>query len=119
RQSSFDKLLINYINNGKPVYGGSAGAIIFGKDVRSSSEFKKATKKEARGLNVLFGYSVIPHYNIKTQTRFNQPLIAIPERSGVYLENKQVNVFGFEPSYLIKDNKVVRLTVNQKKKTLL
>src|SRR3989344_9605702 len=35
RSSKFDKLLIEFLNSGRPIYGGSAGAIIFGKNINT------------------------------------------------------------------------------------
>jgi dipeptidase E len=112
RQSNFDRYLVNYINRGKPVYGGSAGAIILGKDVRTAPEARELDEKNSAGLNILFGYSVYCHYdpsqNIKNiQRRLKHPLIAIPEKSGVYIEGGDLEVFGFEPIRIIMDKEEI------------
>ncbi|MGQ9468692.1 MAG: Type 1 glutamine amidotransferase-like domain-containing protein [Nitrososphaerales archaeon] len=115
RQSNFDKYLTNYIKKGKPVYGGSAGAIIFGLDVRTAPEAQNSNENEAKGLNAIFGYSVCTHYNpfkvdiMKIYKRYKCPIIAIPERSGAYIKGKVLEVVGFEPLYLTEEDGIVSL----------
>ena len=40
RESGFDMYLHEVVSNGIPIYGGSAGAIILGKDIRTTPEAK-------------------------------------------------------------------------------
>ena len=94
-KNNLDKKLIDYLKKGGVVYGGSAGAIIFGKDIRTVDEENDMNYPQFLGLNFLRGYSVICHYsksldrkifesvkNIKTK------IIALPENSGILLDVK-------------------------------
>ena len=67
RESKFDILLEKYLKNGGFVYGGSAGAIIFGKSIETSSHADKniVGLTELSGLNMLNGFDVWCHYNPK------------------------------------------------------
>jgi dipeptidase E len=120
RQSNFDKYLMKYIKKGKPVYGGSAGAIILGLDVRTAPEAQNLNENEAKGINVIFGYSVYPHYNpskvnvIEISKKYKCPIIAIPERSGAYIEGSILEVIGFESLYLTRENELISLAPGQK-----
>jgi len=118
-QSNFDQYLINYIKRGNPVYGGSAGAIILGKDIRTAPEARDLDENNSMGLNILSGYSVYCHYdpsqNIKNiQRNLKHSLIAIPERSGVYIEGRDLEVLGFEPICIIMDKEEIILRPGKK-----
>jgi dipeptidase E len=120
RKSKFDKYLIDYIKQGKPVYGGSAGAIVLGFDIRTAPEAQNLDEKEAKGINAIFGYSVYAHYNpskvdiMEISKKYKTPIIAIPERSGAYIEGRKIEAVGFEPLYLTTENEIVSLSPGQK-----
>lgn len=67
KESKFDILLEKYLKNVGFVYGGSAGAIIFGKSIETSSHADKniVGLTELSGLNMLNGFDVWCHYNPK------------------------------------------------------
>ncbi|MEM2661609.1 MAG: Type 1 glutamine amidotransferase-like domain-containing protein [Nitrososphaeria archaeon] len=121
-KSGFDRYLINYINKDKPVYGGSAGAIILGLDVRTAPEAQNLSENEAKGLNAIFGYSVYAHYTpskvnlMKISKKCGCPIIGIPERSGAYIKDDILEVVGFEPLYLAREDGLVSLNPGQKLK---
>lgn len=120
RKNDFDKRLLRYINSGNPVYGGSAGAVILGADVRTAPESKDLDHNSAKGLNVLSGYSVYAHYDarkVNIQQLFEknkQPTIAISERSGAYIEDNLLEVIGFEDVRLVNDKGITTLKLGQK-----
>jgi dipeptidase E len=108
RYSSFDRHLRVYANGGGIVYGGSAGAVILGKDIRTISHMDRneIALTEVNCLNLAEDHSVYPHYAPQddrfieafVQT-YHQPVLAIPERSGVVIESGRMRSVGFEPSY--------------------
>jgi len=107
--SHFNEYLFNSLSRGIPVYGGSAGAIILGKDIRTAPEAKGIDEKFSDGIDVLFGYSVFPHFNSKEN--INQiyeknklPLILLPENSGAYIQGNILTVYGFESIIIIDKN---------------
>ena len=65
RESGFDRLLVKYITKDLPVFGGSAGAIILGRDIGTAYFGGDADKNEVelkvlKGLDVARGYSMLP-----------------------------------------------------------
>lgn len=106
--SGFDRHLRVYANRGGIVYGGSAGAVVLGKDIRTISgmDRNEIALTEVNCLNLAEDHSVYPHYAPRddrfieafVQT-YQQPVLAIPERSGVVIESGRMRSVGFEPSY--------------------
>ena len=66
--SNYEKI-VEYIKNGGTVFGGSAGAIIFGKDIDCCSldDKNKIGLKDTRGFNLLSDYSILCHLNNKNR----------------------------------------------------
>lgn len=107
-QSGFDHDLKAYADAGGIVYGGSAGAVVLGKDIRTVSHMDQNLVNliEVNGLNLIQDHSVWPHYQsaldhlIEDFVRARQqPVLAIPERSGIIADSGLFRVVGFEPSY--------------------
>ena len=117
RKTKFLTALKKYIERGNTVYGGSAGAIILGRDIRTASFGGDADANDARvrnfhGLNLLKDFTVQCHYKQEQDreiTDFVQKtglvVIALPERSGLYVEDKHIQVKGFEPAVLFKKDR--------------
>lgn len=104
QEADFGKLLHEYVRGGGIVYGGSAGAIILGKDLRTAPEVRKANPDNYEGLNLLGGYSVVCHYDSleRDMTKelvkvTNSPIIAIPENSGVIRSGEELLIVGGSP----------------------
>lgn len=104
QEADFGKLLREYVKGGGIVYGGSAGAIILGKDLRTAPEVKKASLDNYEGLNFLGGYSVVCHYDPLERDAAkelvevtNSSIIAIPEDSGVIRSGKELLIVGGSP----------------------
>ena len=111
--SDFDRYLRTYAQEGGIVYGGSAGAVILGKDIRtvSSMDSNAIGLAEVNCLNLANGYAVWPHYQTGNDAlieefvhRYHQPVLAISERSGVVVESGKLYSVGFEASYQFGDN---------------
>lgn len=64
RTSGLDRVLVEAIAGGLPVFGGSAGAIILGADIATwvPDGMVRPSPEAARGLDVLDGFSVWPEY---------------------------------------------------------
>lgn len=115
RTNGFDILLKQFVKNGGVVYGGSAGAIILGKDVRTAPETKHGNLQDFSGLDLLGGLSVLCHYEhnngkevLELIRNINCPVIAISERSGVICEDGKLTVIGYEPAFLFSGNGVFK-----------
>jgi len=114
RQSNFDKKLLKFIKDGGIIYGGSAGAIILGKDILTSSDNNENVKDNFDGLNLINNYSVWCHYNNEDEKIFDyiksrrNNVIAISEKSGIFINGNNFKVIG-EPAFLFKGNEKIKL----------
>lgn len=122
RSTGFDLRLKSYIAEGGIVYGGSAGAIILGKDVRTASETQITPLDDSRGLDVLGGYSVMCHYIPSEASRktimelsslIHSPIICIPEKSGVVSTSSNLTVVGSKDVDIYQNNNVRTLFPHQ------
>jgi len=107
-QSGFDHHLKAYAAAGGIIYGGSAGAVVLGKDIRTVSHMDRNEigLPEVNCLNLANGHSIWPHYSVQDDTRieefvqkYRHPVLGILERSGVILESGEMRSVGFEPSF--------------------
>ena len=95
-----------------PVYGGSAGAIVLGSDIRTAAHLDDNTEGITRteGLDFAAGHAVWPHYTaeddrlIETYLRTcGGSVIAIPEESAVLIEADRMHTVG-DHVRLVYDN---------------
>lgn len=114
RESGFDEYLLKSFESGIPLYGGSAGAIIFGEDIRLAPEAKRLEPTEAAGLRIINGYSVACHYRTSRERVvqrlakvIGKSVIAIPEKSGGYIKNNLLTNFGTEPIVIFLSDKKI------------
>ncbi|TSC89444.1 MAG: dipeptidase E [Microgenomates group bacterium Gr01-1014_5] len=113
-ESKFNKLLLAFVKNGKPVYGGSAGAIIFGKSIATVEEENVNNSSSDQGLNLLKGFSVKCHYrNTKSEVDLinnfikqrNGGVFALPEQTGLIITNTSIEVVGNKPAYVFSNKR--------------
>lgn len=124
---SFYKLE-EFIKNNGMVFGGSAGAIIFGKDILSCSyaDENNVELKDTKGFNCLNGYSLVAHYTnedeIKTKATTNylieyskkhEPVIALPEEDSFIVEYGKFFVIGTKPYYIFKNGILYKYEVDE------
>lgn len=71
--SSFENIK-KYLEDDGIIFGGSAGAIIFGKDIDSckTQDENKVDLKETKGFNILKGYSLLCHLNRNDGVKFDR-----------------------------------------------
>lgn len=120
RASGFNGYLLEVANAGVPLYGGSAGAIILGEDLRTAPEAKGLDDSEAMGLKIVPGYSIVCHYNVSEEAavrqlaqRFGHSILAIPEKAGGYLSDSILTNYGTESISILQGGKVIRLEPNR------
>lgn len=117
KQSGAFDLIKKYIENNGIVIGGSAGAVIFGKDIDiiSSMDPNEVDLTDTKGFDVLSGISIFPHYmNIKSKlneeenqirmNKFTESIIdfslkngavyAIPEEDAIYVNGSNIEIIG-------------------------
>lgn len=111
-ESNFFKTLKTYINNGGVVFGASAGAVIFGKDIETySEENEKYNYLKSEGLSLLNNYSVMCHYidreNSKIEDyikRTNNNVLALSIGAALKVSKDFAEVIGSGSSYLFKND---------------
>lgn len=100
RESGFDKKVMEFLNQGGLVYGGSAGSIIFGKDIKAAAFHDENTVGfgETAGLNLVQGFDIRCHYGAdgdeKGISRNGKGTIALPEDCAVYVEDGSITFIG-------------------------
>jgi len=106
--------LTEYMNAGGVIYGCSAGAIIFGRDIDSCLYMDENNVKliNTSGFNAVFGFSFTAHYTNKdaektkkatdylTEYSKNTPVLALPEEDSLYINGDTVKVIGTRPYYV-------------------
>ncbi len=100
RESGFSRYLKSAFAHGVPIYGGSAGAIVLGTDIRTTPEAADFDGRRARGLALLPKHSVCCHYDgdeeklMQMSKRLEKPVLGIPETAGVVVESHRLRVVG-------------------------
>ncbi len=115
KESGFDKKLVNYYKKGGTIYGGSAGAIIFGKDVSIALICKEKDKNkvkisDTRGMNLVKNFDIQCHFEddqIKEHQEYikktKRNVIAIPEESALFIDGEVCKTIGLAPITIIKE----------------
>jgi dipeptidase E len=107
-ETGFDRHLIEYASQGGVIYGGSAGAVLLGKDIRTVShiDHNNISLNETNGLNLAKDFAVWVHYQpqddeliVEYQSKYNQSVLAISERTGIILNDSGMYSVGFESAY--------------------
>jgi len=102
-----------------PIYGGSAGAIIFSRTILHSLYADKnwVEIKDFSGMDITKGYEIAVHYEnkkkekIKKMSRDNKssPIIALTERNGLYIEEDLITLLGNEPAYIFHGDRIKKI----------
>jgi len=117
KKSGFINKLKKKIISEMPVYGGSAGAIIFGKTISTSSDDNLVKITDLSGLNLINDYSIFCHYDKPEEFKWVKHLlstlkikktIALPENSGLFVSGGKIEVIGPGSSYLPGNKKILR-----------
>jgi len=112
--SGFSEILLQYINAGGIVYGGSAGAIIFGKRIDTHTDENKIGYKEVDGFDILGDYSIGCHFKDDQSKHYQDwaiknklPIICLSEETGLIIRNNIAVCVGTKPCviYLAKNTK--------------
>ena len=105
---SFNKIKDYLLNHDGIVYGGSAGAIIFGADLDScnTDDTNEVGLVDNTGFNMIDGYSLLCHYTNRDEVRTlktkeyllalsrKKPIYAIPEEDTIYVDNGIIEIIG-------------------------
>jgi len=116
-QKNLINLIPEFVSKGGIYYGGSAGAIIIGKNIVTAKKTDDVSYLFSKGLNKVGGYSVKPHYIpsvdkdlMKICQENKQGIIAIPENSGLIINGENIKVIG--SSFLFSAKTKTKFTGN-------
>lgn len=119
----------DFANNSGVIFGGSAGAIIFGQDIDTAlySDENNVNLNETNGLNFLNGASLLCHLghnkeetekNINYLLKYskNKKVYYLPEENTIFINNNCIEIFGDKEYYIFENGKMT-ICNNQKKKS--
>ncbi|MGC9309389.1 MAG: Type 1 glutamine amidotransferase-like domain-containing protein, partial [Candidatus Nanoarchaeia archaeon] len=96
-----------------PIYGGSAGAVIFGKTIIPALPYDKneVSLKNLSGFNILNGIEITCHYSTKEKQNVQKlmkknhikRLIALTEKNGLFVNDKNITLIGNENGFIFLD----------------
>lgn len=104
KESGMWKFLQKALEKDVPIYGGSAGAIIFSKSIKPSLNFDKNWSEltELEGMNLTKDYFLFCHFEDSKEEEIKKiiskqntmPAILLPETSGLSIIDDKINVLG-------------------------
>jgi dipeptidase E len=112
-ESGFAEALREYATQGGAIYGGSAGAVILGRDLLTVEHMdaNDVGLSQRTGLDLAGGHAVWVHYTPQDDCLIDQyihqshfPILAIPEQAGVLLEGNELMSIGRAPVYRFAGN---------------
>ncbi len=119
KESGFSERLIAYYEKGGTVYGGSAGAIIWGKDIGIAAigtgdpDVNDVGLVDLSGFDRLNGMDLQCHYtpdqeeeHKRYSAKIGKKIVALPEESALFLHDGKAEVIGTAPIYLITPSDV-------------
>lgn len=119
KESNSFKKIQQYINDDGIIFGGSAGAIIFGKDIDSckTQDPNDVQLKETEGFNILSGCSLLCHLNRNDGVKFNRDknseyllefsknnkVIYLPDDDTIFVNDDEITIIG-DSDYRVYEN---------------
>lgn len=133
----FVRVLDINIMSKEVIIGGSAGAVIFGKDINIISKMdpNDVNLTDTKGFDMLSRISIFPHYtntksrlteeeNIERHTTFTNciceysknigKVIAIPEEDAVYVDDDNIEIIGTRPYYTSENGNIIEYQIGSK-----
>ena len=86
-----------YLESGGPIFGGSAGAILFGKDIAACqyADENEVGLKDTRGFDALNGLSLLCHYESGMEIpAIGGPVLALREEQTIYRHGDEIEIIG-------------------------
>ena len=131
KDSNSFKKIYDYVMNDGIVFGGSAGSVIFGKDIDiiSSMDLNDVDLKDTTGFNILNDVSIFPHYmnkkskltdyeNEELYSRYTKsivdfskligPVIAYPEEDTLFIDGNNIEMIGNRDYYYIDNGNIYK-----------
>lgn len=119
RESGFGIGLADFALRGGAIYGGSAGAILLGRNIATCAhmDVNDVGLTDTRGLGMASGHSIWCHYTAADAPRIEayrhehaEPIWAIPESAGVVIEAGRARAVGREDVVVFEEDRRGALT---------
>ncbi len=118
---AFEKIK-EYLNNGGVTFGGSAGAIIFGKDLEACQldDVNEVNLSDTNGFDVLNGISILCHYTNRTTEKdeeikqyllklsHHKKIVALPEEVTLFINDECIEIIGDKPYYFFENGVIIK-----------
>jgi dipeptidase E len=120
KESGFDRALIEFYRNGGVIYGGSAGAIVLGSDIKPCAHIDRniCGLEDTTGLNLVNDLAVACHYRKEHADILRQcsgelqtSILALSERTGLTMERGTMRIAGHVPAMLLNEKSITELPV--------
>lgn len=131
KESDSFKKLKKFVNKDGVVFGGSAGAVVFGYDITCCGcmDENEVNLIDTKGFDILNGKSVFAHYTnteselnaeeneIRTQRFTNYlysvsnkigDIVALPEEDTIFVNGNTIEIIGSKPYYVFKAGTRIR-----------
>jgi len=116
---AFEKIKL-YLNGGGVVFGGSAGAIIFGGNLEACrlDDENNAGLKDTAGFDILNGSSILCHYTNRSAEKDERSRkylleiskrtksVALPEEVTLFVNGGNIEVIGNKPFYCFEGGNI-------------
>lgn len=123
---AFEKIK-EYLNGKGVVFGGSAGAIIFGKDLEACrlDDTNEVNLSDTDGFNVLNGTSILCHYTNRTPEKDEESrqyllevsqyrkVVALPEEVTLFVNDEYIETIGNRPYFFFENGAILKQNEEQ------
>lgn len=122
RRANAAERIIDWARHGSVIYGGSAGAILLGRDVSTAARAdpNDVGVLDTAGLDMALGHAIWCHYEPaelglvqQWSLERNHPVLALSERTGIVREGDLLRVVGFEPVWRVDGEETTELQVGK------
>lgn len=123
KESGFWILIQEMLRLDIPIYGGSAGAIIFAKTIipSLSQDDNNVKLTDFSAMNKINDYNIWCHYSADLDQIISQYIkkyhlsktIAVSEKTGIFVTDNQIKVIGQESVYIFDSNKKKEIKTGQ------
>ena len=119
----FDDKLKEYIDSDGIVFGGSAGAIVMGKDIKpcECDDENEVGVVNTEGFDILNGFCIFCHYlnrdeekneantNYLRELSNEYRIIALPEEDTIFVSEDGIEVLGDKPYYIFDTEQITKI----------
>ncbi|NMB66719.1 type 1 glutamine amidotransferase-like domain-containing protein [Candidatus Woesearchaeota archaeon] len=123
KESGMWKFLKKALKEDIPIYGESAGAVIFSKSIKPALNFDKnwVELNKFNGMNLLNGYFLFCHFEESKEERIREiilkqnlaPSILLRETNGLIIEGKKIRTIGKENVFILDESGNKKLILDQ------